>query len=115
MGLEKDEHPWTAEKLTNPHADLLDLTGLAQVAAVTVNEISTAKPRIDYYRVQLGADIETMEGAALHYCALRIGQPFLQIRAISNAIGERDKSKWKIEESIDKLNTELKRLIKLLA
>ena len=30
--------------------------------------------------------------------------PFLQIRAVSNYIGERDKEKWKMKEAINNLN-----------
>ena len=57
------------------------------------------------------ADIETMEGAALHYVCLQEHIPFLQIRSISNHVGERDKTKWKIKEAIENLNKELQILI----
>jgi futalosine hydrolase len=38
--------------------------------------------------------------------------PFIQIRALSNYIGERDKTKWKLHEAVANLNLELQRLIK---
>ena len=48
-----------------------------------------------------------MEGAALHYVGRETGIPFIQIRAISNYVGERDKSIWLIKESIELLNKTL--------
>jgi futalosine hydrolase len=40
--------------------------------------------------------------------------PFLQLRAVSNYVGERDKKKWKIKESVQQLNNELIRLVESL-
>ncbi len=48
-----------------------------------------------------------MEGAALHFVCLRERIPFLQLRTISNKIGERDKTKWNIGLAILNLNAEL--------
>ena len=80
------------------------------VNAVTVNEISTDEKRIEFYRNSLGADIESMEGAALHYVALSENIPFLQMRSLSNFVGERDKNKWVMDIAIANLNLELQRI-----
>jgi len=40
--------------------------------------------------------------------------PFLQIRGISNYVGERDKSKWKMEEAIDNLCNSLEDILKIV-
>jgi len=45
-----------------------------------------------------------MEGAALHYVCREMNVPFVQMRSISNYIGERDKAKWEIKLAIDHLN-----------
>jgi futalosine hydrolase len=37
--------------------------------------------------------------------------PFLQLRGISNYVGERNKANWKIRESIDALNQQLIKMI----
>ncbi len=37
--------------------------------------------------------------------------PFLQIRSVSNYIGERNKKKWNMKESIINLNNELTSLL----
>lgn len=105
--------PWQAGRLTNHHHILND-TGLPVVDGVTVNEISTNEATIQYYRDQLGVQVESMEGAALHYIGLLEKIPFLQIRSLSNFIGERDKAKWKMKEAIAALNRELQRLLSKL-
>ncbi len=95
--------PWKNGKLIND-TTILHVPGLPLVDGVTVNEISTKEDRIAYYRNTLQAQVESMEGAALHYIALMEKVPFLQVRSLSNFIGERDKSKWVMKEAIAKLN-----------
>jgi futalosine hydrolase len=113
--IEKNNSPWQNEKLLNTNTDLLKITGLQIVDSVSIQEITTDRNRIDYYKNTLGAEIETMEGAALHYIGLMENIPFLQLRTISNYAGERNKTKWKLQESIEQLNVELQQLlIKLL-
>ncbi|MBD0332613.1 MAG: futalosine hydrolase [Chitinophagaceae bacterium] len=107
---EKD-FPWKSGKLQNEHKTLMQECNLKMVTGVTVNEISTSKERIYFYRNKLKADIETLEGAALHYIALMEHVPFLQIRSISNYIGDRDKKNWKVGEAIGNLNIQLKQII----
>jgi futalosine hydrolase len=53
-----------------------------------------------------------MEGAAVHYVGLMENVPFLQLRSISNLVGERDKKKWKLPLSIKNLNQTLIDLLK---
>ena len=63
---------------------------------------------------KFNADIESMEGAAFHYVCLLRKANFVQIRSISNIVGERDKTKWKMKEAIASLNNELEKLIQQL-
>ena len=67
-------------------------------------------PLLQWAGLQFNADIETMEGAALHYVCLQEDIPFIQIRTISNFVGERDKTKWKLKDAIENLNIELDKL-----
>jgi futalosine hydrolase len=55
-----------------------------------------------------------MEGAALHYVCLMEKVPFLQIRAISNITGDRDKNRWKLKESLKSLHEVLVVMIQKL-
>ena len=107
--------PFTNRWLVNPNQKLLQLSGLEPVKAITVNEITTVNKRIEWYKQNLSPVVESMEGAALHYVCLQENIPFLQIRSISNAIGERDKIKWNLPEAISKLNEKLILLLKELS
>jgi futalosine hydrolase len=107
-----DEPPYAGRKLVNAGL-LVERCGLPIVDGVTVNEISTNRERIEYYR-SLGASSESLEGAALHYVALMENIPFLQLRSFSNFAGERDKSKWMMAGAIANLNLHLQKLIKTL-
>lgn len=113
LGLaEADAYPFRKGKLVNSNRLITQLS-YPVVRAITVNEITTDPSRTGYYRKQLKATIESMEGAALHYIGLMEKIPFLQLRAISNYIGERDKSKWKMQQAIRKLNKALIELLKI--
>ena len=47
-----------------------------------------------------GALAESMEGAAAaHICAL-YGVPFLEVRGISNLVGDRDRDSWQVERAV---------------
>ena len=107
-----NEPPWTNGKLVN--ARIYEIAGSdCKVAdAVTVNEISTSETRIAWYRDHYKAQVESMEGAALHYVCLVENIRFLQVRAISNVIGERDKSKWKMDAAILHLNEKVQQIIR---
>lgn len=48
-----------------------------------------------------GAAIESMEGVAAAQVCLRLGLPFVELRAVSNAVGVRDKSEWRVAEAIE--------------
>ena len=60
----------------------------------------------------MGADIETMEGAALHYVALLESIPFLQLRCISNKAEPRNRATWKINEALEACHKEVIHLLK---
>ena len=105
LKLEKGSyHPFEKRSLPNPWLNKFNLLNLQEVNAITVNEITTHQLRIDQLTKKYKPTLESMEGAALHYVYREMNIPFVQIRAISNYIGERDKANWKMKESIDILN-----------
>lgn len=108
--LDKSSFPWNNGKLSN-NVRSLKSTGLKIVDGVTVNEISTHQDRIAFYKNHLNASVESMEGAAFHYVGLQENLRFLQIRSLSNFVGERDKTKWVIDVAVANLNVELMRII----
>jgi futalosine hydrolase len=104
--------PYSSRMLVNPHQQLMEKVKLKKVRAVSVNQITTQPERIQQLIEKYGAIIESMEGAGFHYVCLQEAVPFLQLRAVSNVVGERDKSKWLMKDAIDNLNRELIILIR---
>lgn len=105
LKLEKSSyHPWEKRKLPNPWLSKYNLLQLPEVDAITVNQVSTGSARIAQLIKKYKPELESMEGAALHYIGRETGIPFIQIRAVSNMVGERDKSKWLMKESLSNLN-----------
>ena len=99
-----NDAPFTNCRLINKHLSDYNQLQLPEVTALTVNEITTRKERIAQLKSLYNPTIESMEGAALHYVGNDLNIPYLQIRGLSNYIGERDKSKWKIIEAVENAN-----------
>ncbi len=107
MGLPaEDEFPFSKGWLNNDN-QLLDQIFIKKVTAITITQLPMSEFRIDQLISKYNPQIETMEGAAFHYVCLQNSIPFLQLRGISNYVGERDKSKWKLNESVEQLNEDL--------
>jgi futalosine hydrolase len=103
-GLQKEnEVPFKKRKLINQGVKKVNLLKTNTAAAVTINEITTSAKRIKEIIAAHNPVLESMEGAALHYLGSLTKTPFIQIRAISNYVGERNKAKWKLKESIEQL------------
>ena len=110
---DKNEFPFTNGWLVNTNG-IFNRSSLLSVKAITINKVSDSELQKQQLTKQFNADIESMEGAALHYVCLQENISFIQIRAVSNYVGERDKTKWKMKEAIDSLNAELSKLINQL-
>jgi len=50
-----------------------------------------------------GAAAEAMEGFGVAVAAQNMGIPFLEIRAVSNPVGPRNRGAWKIEAALERL------------
>ena len=110
---DRNEFPFTNGWLVNEH-ELVNALWLQKTSSVTVNKVSDDKVLTQQRETAFHPGIETMEGAALHYVCLQENIPFLQLRTISNIVGERDKTKWKLKEAVENLHAELSKLIKHL-
>ena len=110
---DKDAFPFSDGWLMNS-SELINSLPCKKVKAITVNNV-TNSVIINQNRVSVfNADIETMEGAALHYVCLQENIPFLQLRTISNQVGIRDKAQWNLSGSVANLNTALHKLFSQL-
>lgn len=106
---DENDYPFKNSWLVNT-SEVLKNTSLKKVNAVTINAINDRKKQIKGLKKMFAADIESMEGAAFHFVCMQEKVPFIQIRAVSNKVGERDKSKWKIKAAIKNLNAALIKL-----
>jgi futalosine hydrolase len=116
MGLESAEAPpFTGGKLLNPLERIPGVDdALPRVSGLTVLKVSGNEPTIEERTARYGAAVESMEGAALHYAALSLGIPFIQLRSISNYVTRRDRSAWQLKPAIDALNAQLMAWLKRL-
>jgi len=110
----KNDFPFIDGWLINNH-ELLNQSRLKNVKAITVNKVSDSLLQQQQLTNHFDPEIESMEGAAFHYVCLQQKVPFIQIRSVSNAVGQRDKNKWQIKDAIINLNNELEKLIKQIA
>ncbi len=107
----KNTPPYQEGWLINNN-ELLAGSRLKKVTAVTVNTVGDDPSIAHRYLDLYNAEIESMEGASFHYACLMEQIPFLQVRGISNRVGERLKSAWKINEAVNNLNEELYQVLK---
>ncbi len=111
MGFE-DENKFPFKKgWLNNNSEILYASSLKKAIGVSINKITDRKKTTKQLNKLFKAEIESMEGAAFHLVCLQQNIEFLQIRSISNMVGERDKTKWKIKEAIKNLNLELIKVI----
>jgi futalosine hydrolase len=111
--MNKNDFPYKNGWLVNNNS-ILKKNQFSVAKAITINKITDDHLQLKGLQQKFGAEIESMEGAAFHYVCLQQKINFLQIRAISNTVGERDKTKWQLKNAIENLNKELLQLIENL-
>lgn len=111
--LEKNTFPFSNTALENPLTHIgYDVMKVAK--GLTVNTVSGNQNTIDAMMQKYNCQVESMEGAAFHYVCLMEQIEFAQVRAISNYVEPRDKSKWQMRPAIENLNTWIKKFINTL-
>ena len=105
--LEKDDFPYTKGALARqllpyPHIEkVLEKYGAG--AGATVQCVTGTQTRCNEIVAMYNPQIESMEGAGVYYAALMEKVPFFELRTVSNAVGERDTSKWESKAALDTL------------
>ncbi|MCX6268027.1 MAG: futalosine hydrolase [Bacteroidetes bacterium] len=118
LGLaDPDTNPYRGGRLINdcigseiPGADEI-IRELPNVKAITSNTVRGNVQSIARIQRIADADIESMEGAAFFYACFSEKTPCLQIRAVSNVVEERDKSRWNLDLALKNLNKTLFKII----
>lgn len=109
--MDKDKHPFTNGRLVAPETTISKALQLQAAHGITVNTVSGNAQTIARLQAAYSADVESMEGAAMHYVCLMEGVHFVQLRAISNYVEPRDREKWDIPTAISNLNETLLSLL----
>jgi futalosine hydrolase len=67
---------------------------------ITASTVTGVTAEAEALAARWGALAESMEGAAAaHICAL-YGVPFLEVRGISNLVGDRDRARWQVRRAV---------------
>lgn len=101
--------PWPTDAALSDR--LAALLGCPRVVGATVSTISGIDRLSHAYAERTGAQIETMEGAALAAVCRRFGVRFAELRVISNFTGDRDRSGWDLEASLARLAEVMDRVL----
>jgi futalosine hydrolase len=92
---DENEFPFTQGKLPNPNINFFP-SDIKAAKGLTVNLSAGNGSTIERRKNKFNPDIESMEGACLHYICLLNDIPFIQIRTISNVVEPRCKENWNI-------------------
>ena len=106
------------------NANLVNRVARALIAAklsvntgsvLTVSTVTgTAERALELATRVPGAAAEAMEGFGVGFAAFDRGLPVLEFRAISNMVGPRDRSAWRIKEALDVLEAASSVLMEVL-
>lgn len=99
-----DASNWPRIERVAPDASLLAAV-LAVVPEAHVAPISTSG------RLGAGVDVEAMEGFGVLRAAELAGVPAVELRAISNAVGEADRSNWRVDDAFALLADAVLRIV----
>ncbi|QES03765.1 futalosine hydrolase [Streptomyces venezuelae ATCC 10712] len=105
LGFGRSAHP-VPDALTSRIAAALDAGGLPHVRGpvLTVSTVTgTADRAAELAARHPGAAAEAMEGFGVAEAAAAYGVPVVEIRAVSNAVGPRDRAAWRIGEALGAL------------
>ncbi|HEB54427.1 MAG TPA: futalosine hydrolase [bacterium] len=82
------------------------------VRGTTVSTCSGTDAASQRLRARTGADVETMEGAAVALVCRQFELPLLHVRAISNWTGDRDRGEWQLGAAVDAVQRAVRRLLR---
>jgi futalosine hydrolase len=111
--IDPDSSPYRNGRLINENPVNSRIIGnLRKVKGATANTIHGSRDSIVRILEKFNPEEESMEGAACFYAFLSEQTPFAEIRAISNFVEERDKSRWNLELALKNLNNTLTEVLR---
>ena len=109
LGFELLQKTFNAIKAAPRASDFALFTGAKLGAILTLETVTGSDARaVELESLFPNAIAEGMEGAGIAHAALKYGIPSLEIRGISNMVGKRDRSGWRIGAALEALHYALK-------
>jgi futalosine hydrolase len=94
-----------------PDAELLALVRAALPTAPSLTIGTSAAVAGPCALLSPAPDVEAMEGFAVLRAAARAGVPAVEVRAISNEIGEDDRTRWRVDDALEAVERALPALL----
>lgn len=111
--IKEDDFPFKKGELKDNPPNIPGLDNLLpSVKAVTVNRISLSHGNISFIRTKYRPDIESMEGATVFYICANEKLNYIQIRGISNIVGDRDQQNWEVGKAMNSAGEAVLKILK---
>jgi len=107
------QYPQSSDGVLRNRTDFFD-SGLRRVAGITVNTVTGSEKSREMLLSRYHAEVESMEGYAFFFSCMLAAVPFACIRGISNRVGKRDRSAWKIPDAISAVALHLEQSLRML-
>src|SRR5690606_11552746 len=75
-------------------------TGTPALPFATSDAVTADAAAAAYVARRFGTAVESMEGAGAARAAAALGVPFVEVRGVSNSVGERDQGAWRLREAV---------------
>lgn len=95
-------------------ARLAETLSVPRVSGSTVSTCSGTDALAEAAAGRSGAQLETMEGAAIGLVCQRFGVPWACVRAISNRTGDRTRADWQLEKAVTAVQNAVMQLRQVL-
>ena len=128
--LESETFPYRGgalrQSLTMEHAQTEEVKSVAEcigrilettpkATGVTMQTVSGSPKKVEMMRSMFTPQIESMEGAAFYYICILEHLPAIELRSISNEVGERNRDKWDIPKALGVLESRMEQFFRDLA
>ena len=108
----ENDFPFTSGTLKLPQTGIHSI--VPPVKGVTVNSITADTARREFLEKKFSPQVESMEGAAVHFICLQESIPCVHFRGISNYVGDRNKQNWDIQNTLTQIHKTINEYISLV-
>jgi futalosine hydrolase len=96
-------YPFTNGRLI-PDLSIFKKVDLPETTAISVNSVTIMDDKRKLWIQKYDPGIETMEGAAFYYACMKENVSCIQIRAVSNFVGQKNTKIWNIPLAVQNLS-----------